>query len=321
MTDPPSAQDVLASQTPAAATGLPTRPLGRTGERVSILGLGGWDVGTIPDDLEAIRFVHAALDEGVTFFDNSWDYHDGRSEELMGRALAMDGRRQRVFLMTKVCDRDHDGARRQLEDSLRRLRTDHIDLWQFHEINWAEDPDWVFDQGGIRAALEARQAGKVRFVGFTGHKHPSHHLAMLAKPFDWDACQMPINVMDASYRSFQKDVVPVCLAKGTAVIGMKGLGGYGAAIVKQGGIPAATAYRYALSQPVATQVSGMSSLSELRENVALARTLVPMSASEQAELVARAKGTALEGRSEPFKSTTEFEGPHHKRQHGEPLLR
>jgi uncharacterized protein len=316
MIDPLSAQDVLASQSPASATGLPTRPLGRTGERVSILGLGGWDIGTITDDLQSIRFMHAALDEGVTFFDNSWDYHDGRSEELMGRALAMDGRRQQVFLMTKVCDRDRVGARRQLEDSLRRLRTDHIDLWQFHEINWAEDPDWVFDQGGIEAALEARRAGKVRFVGFTGHKQPSHLLAMLAKPFEWDACQMPNNVMDASYRSFQKDVVPACLAKGTGVVGMKGLGGYGAAILKEGGIPAATAYRYALSQPVATQVSGMSSLRELRENVAVARSLVPMSAAEQADLVARAKGAARQGRCEPFKSTTEFEGPHHKRQHG-----
>jgi uncharacterized protein len=316
MTDPLSAQDVLASQSPATGAGLPTRPLGRTGERVSILGLGGWDVGTITDDFEAIRFMHAALDEGVTFFDNSWDYHDGRSEELMGRALAMDGLRQKVFLMTKVCDRDHAGARRHLEDSLRRLRTDHVDLWQFHEINWAEDPDWVFEKGGIKAALEARQAGKVRFIGFTGHKHPAHHLAMLAKPFDWDACQMPNNVMDASYRSFQTDVVPACLAKGTGVIGMKGLGGYGAAIVKEGGIPATTAYRYALSQPVATQVSGMSSLDELRENVAVARSLVPMSAAEQAALVARAKGAARQGRCEPFKSTTEFEGPHHKRQHG-----
>jgi predicted aldo/keto reductase-like oxidoreductase len=306
--------DVLASQSPASASGLPTRLFGRTGERVSILGLGGWDVGTI-DDTSAIRFMHAAIGEGVTFFDNAWDYHDGRSEELMGRALAMDRRRDAVFLMTKVCDRDYAGARRHLEDSLRRLRTDHLDLWQFHEINWAEDPDWVFDRGGIAAALEARQAGKVRFVGFTGHKHPSHHRAMLAKPFEWDACQMPINVMDASYRSFRREVVPDCLLRGIAVIGMKGLGGNGAAIVREGRIPAATAYRYALSQPVATLVSGMSSLDELRENVAVARSFVPMSAVEQADLVARASGAAAGGRCEPFKSTTEFEGPHHKRQH------
>jgi aryl-alcohol dehydrogenase-like predicted oxidoreductase len=310
-------EDVLGSQGQASGGGLPTRVLGRTGERVSILGLGGWDMGSIADDAEAIRFVHAAQDEGITFFDNSWDYHDGRSEELMGRALAMDGRREKAFLMTKVCDRDYAGASRQLEDSLRRLRTDRIDLWQFHEINWPEDPDEVFDKGGIRAAIEARQAGKVRFLGFTGHKHPAYLRAMLAKPFEWDTCQLPINVMDASFRSFQAEVVPECLAKGVGVVGMKGLGGYRAAIVHEGGVPAATAYRYALSQPVATQVSGMSSLAELRANVAVARDFVALGALEQAELVAGARGKAADGSCEPFKSTTEFEGPHHKRQHGE----
>jgi aryl-alcohol dehydrogenase-like predicted oxidoreductase len=310
------AHDVLAGQRPASASGLPTRALGRTGEHVSILGLGGWDIGSIQDDLESIRFMHTALGEGVTFFDNAWDYHDGRSEELMGRALAMDGRRKNVFLMTKNCERDYQGSLRNLEDSLRRLRTDHLDLWQFHEINWPEDPDWVFEQGGMRAALEARQAGKVRYIGFTGHKHPAHHLGMLAKPFDWDACQMPINVMDASYRSFQKEVVPVCLGKGVGVIGMKGLGGTDAPIVAKGGIPAATAYRYALSQPVATQVAGMSRAAELAENVALARGFVPLSVAEQAALVEQAAAAAGDGRYERFKSTTEFESPHHKRQHG-----
>ena len=311
------AADVLATQAEGPG-GLPTRLLGRTGERVSILGLGGWDAGFVKDDLESIRLMHAAEDEGVTFFDNSWDYHDGRSEELMGRALAMDGRRKNVFLMTKNCERDYAGSLRNLDDSLRRLRTDHLDLWQFHEINWDEDPDWLFDQGGIKAALEARQAGKVRFIGFTGHKHPKHHAALLAKPFDWDTCQMPINVVDASYRSFQGEVVPLCLRKGVAVIGMKGLGGSGAPLVAQGGIPAVTAYRYALSQPVATQVAGMSSLAELRENVGLARGFVPMSAAEQADLVAKAKGAAADGRYEKFKSTSEFDGPHHKKQHGVP---
>jgi aryl-alcohol dehydrogenase-like predicted oxidoreductase len=315
MTDRPAPHDVLASQS-SSPDGLPTRLLGRTGERVSILGLGGWDIGSIQDDQESIRFIHTAMDEGVTFMDNAWDYHDGRSEELMGRALAMDGRRQKAFLMTKVCDRDYAGAMRHLEDSLRRLRTDHIDLWQFHEINWAEEPGWIFDEGGIEAALEARQAGKVRYIGFTGHKDPSHHLAMLEKPFDWDSSQMPINVMDASFRSFQKEVVPVCLAKGVGVIGMKGLGGGGTAIVKEGGVRAADAYRYALSQPVATQVAGMSRLEELRENVGVARGFVPMSAEEQAALVARTTRAAREGRCELFKTTTDFDGPHHTRQHG-----
>ena len=313
------AEAVLASQTGGATSGLPTRLLGRTGERVSILGLGGWDAGFVKDDLESIRLMHAALDEGITFFDNAWDYHDGRSEELMGRALAMDGRREKAFLMTKNCERGYEGSLSNLEDSLRRLRTDHLDLWQFHEINWDEDPDWLFAEGGIRAALEARKAGKVRFIGFTGHKHPKHHVALLNKPFDWDTCQMPINVMDASYRSFLNEVVPVCLSKGVAVIGMKGLGGTDAPLVTKGGISAETAYRYALSQPVATQVVGMWKMEELRQNVALARGFVPMSATEQAALVSGAKDAAADGRYERFKSTTEFEGPHHKRQHGAPL--
>jgi aryl-alcohol dehydrogenase-like predicted oxidoreductase len=312
------AESVLADQRPAGATGLPTRVLGRTAERVSILCLGGWDVGAVRDDQDSIRLMHEALDLGVTFFDNAWDYHDGRSEELMGRALAMDRRRERVFLMTKNCERDYAGSLKNLEDSLRRLRTDHLDLWQFHEINWEVDPDWVFDKGGVKAALEARQAGKVRFIGFTGHKHPAFHRALLDKPFDWDACQMPINVMDASYRSFLKDVVPTCLQRNVGVIGMKGLGGNGAAIVSKGGITPDVAYRYALSQPVATQVTGVQSLEHLRQNVALARDFVPMSAADQAALVARTQGAAADGRCEPFKSTEDFEGPHHRRQHGLP---
>jgi len=223
--------------------------------------------------------------------------------------------------MTKNCERDRAGSLRNLEDSLRRLRTDHVDLWQFHEINWDEDPDWLFEAGGIAAAREARRAGKVRFVGFTGHKHPRIHRALLEKDFAWDACQMPINVMDASYASFRHEVVPVCLRKGVGVVGMKGLGGNGAAIVKDAGIPAATAYRYALSQPVATQVAGMSTLEELRENVAVARGFVPMTAAEQAELITRTREAAASGRHEPFKTTTDFEAPHHKRQHASPRPR
>ena len=168
--------------------------------------------------------MHAAIDEGLTFFDNCWDYHDGGSEEIMGRALA-DGRRDKVFLMTKNCERDYAGSMKCLDDSLRRLRTDRIDLWQFHEIIYDNDPDWVFEKGGLKAAIEARKAGKVRYIGFTGHKDPRIHLAMLAKPFEWDTCQMPVNVLDVHYRSFQKQVVPVCLKKKVGVIGMKGFGG------------------------------------------------------------------------------------------------
>jgi len=154
------ADNVLAQTSPASPAGLPTRVLGRTLQRVSILALGGWHIGSIKDDAESIRLMHAALDEGITFFDNAWDYHDGRSEELMGRALAEGGRRQKVFLMTKNCERDYEGSNRCLEDSLRRLRTDHLDLWQFHEMVYDNDPDWVFEKGGMRAALEARKAGR-----------------------------------------------------------------------------------------------------------------------------------------------------------------
>src|SRR5260370_27066604 len=215
-------EDVLAQTSPASATGLPTRVLGRPGQRVSILGLGGWHLGAFKDDADSIRLMHAALDEGITFFDNAWDYHDGRSEELMGRALAEGGRREKVFLMTKNCERDYQGSQRCLEESLRRLRTDHLDLWQFHEMVYDNDPDWVFEKGGIRAAVEARKAGKVRFLGFTRHKDPRSHLRMLDKPFDWDTAQMPINVMDAPYRSFQKQVVPVRLPKNMGVTAIEG---------------------------------------------------------------------------------------------------
>src|SRR3984893_1546130 len=164
------ARRVIAQTSPASATGLPTRELGRTGQRVSIMCLGGWHIGAIKDEAEAIRVMHAAIDEGINFFDNAWDYHDGHAEEIMGKALAMDGRRNKVFLMTKNYERDYKGSMQCLDDSLRRLRTDHLDLWQFHELVDDNDPDCIFEKGGIKAALEARKAGKVRFIGFTGHK-------------------------------------------------------------------------------------------------------------------------------------------------------
>ncbi|HUG52562.1 MAG TPA: aldo/keto reductase [Vicinamibacteria bacterium] len=311
------AEQVLAQTSPAGATGLPTRVLGRTGERVSILCLGGWHLGTIADEAEAVRFVHAALDEGVTFLDNAWDYHDGRSEELMGRALAQDGRRDKAFVMTKNCERDHAGSMRCLEDSLRRLRTDHVDLWQFHEMVYDNDPDWVFEKGGMRAALEARQAGKVRFIGFTGHKHPAIHLRMLSKPHDWDTAQMPINVMDAHYRSFQVQVVPECLRRNVGVIGMKGYGGsHPKGVMEGSGLTALECYRYALSQPVATQVVGLTTPEHLRQAVDLARSFRPLTEDEKSALLTRVKDVAGDGRYELFKSSQAFDGPHHRRQHG-----
>ena len=311
------AEDVLAQTSPASATGLPTRVLGRTGQRVSVLALGGWHLGAFKEDAESIRVMQAAIDEGLTFFDNAWDYHDGRSEELMGRALAEGGRRQKVFVMTKNCERDYVGSQRGLEESLRRLRTDHVDLWQFHEMVYDNDPDWVFEKGGIKAAIEARKAGKVRFIGFTGHKHPNIHLKMLGKPFDWDTAQMPINVMDAHYRSFQGQVVPVCLEKKVGVIGMKGYGGSSPeGIIAKSGVAIADAYRYSLSQPVSAQVVGLMTLDQLQQAVALARSFTPMSAAEQASLRDHVRDVAGDGRYELFKSTVVFDGPHHRKQHG-----
>src|SRR5215469_1035777 len=168
---------VLAAQE-NSSDGLPKRPLGKTGEKVSIICLGGWHVGAI-EEKDAIAIMHEAIDQGLTFFDNAWDYHDGGSEEVMGKALAMDGRRDKVFLMTKNCARDRQGTMKHLEDSLKRLQTDRIDLWQFHEIIYDNDPDWIFEKGALAAALDAKKQGKVRYIGFTGHKHPDIHLKMI----------------------------------------------------------------------------------------------------------------------------------------------
>ena len=198
----------------AETQGVPTRPLGKTGERVSMLCLGGWHIGAVKDQKEAIRIMHAAIDEGLTFFDNAWDYHDGGSETIMGKALAMDGKRGKVFLMTKLDARDAKGAASQLDESLRRLQSDHLDLVQFHAVGKMEDPDKIFAPGGaFEAIVKARKAGKLRYIGFTGHKSPQVHLHMLnvasRNNFVFDSVQMPLNSMDAHYDSFTKLVVPV----------------------------------------------------------------------------------------------------------------
>lgn len=310
------AGNVIARTASASATGMPTRILGRTGVRVSIIGVGGWHAGAIRDERESIRLMQTAVDEGINFFDNCWDYLDGRAEEVMGKAL--EGRRQRVFLMTKVCDRDYAGAMKHLEDSLRRLKTDHLDLWQFHEICYDNDPDWVFEKGAIKAALEAQRAGKIRFIGFTGHKDPRIHLKMLAKPHSWDACQMPINVMDYHFRSFQNEVVPVCLKHNVGVIGMKGLGGGypEPRFPARAGLTVEEGYGYCFNTPVATQVVGMTSLQQLKQNVALARAFRPMRPEQKQALLHRVKDLAGDGRHELFKTTRNFDGPYHRRQHG-----
>jgi predicted aldo/keto reductase-like oxidoreductase len=303
----------LAADSPS---GLPTRPLGTTGVRVPIICLGGWHIGAVKDPAEAVKIMHAAADNGLTFFDNAWDYHDGGSEEVMGRALTQGGYRKKVFLMTKNCERDARGTRRNLEDSLRRLRTDVIDLWQFHEINYDNDPDWVVEKGGLAEALKAQKEGKVRFLGFTGHKDPRIHLRMLGK-HKWDTVQMPVNVCDYFYRSFSREVVPEATKRGTAPIGMKSLGGGQPGRLAAAKVCSAEeAIRYALSQDIASLVTGIDSMKVLEQNLGIARGFKRMSEEEQKALRDRVKEVAGDGRHERFKSTQLFDGPHHQKQHG-----
>jgi predicted aldo/keto reductase-like oxidoreductase len=301
-----------------ADTGLPMRPLGNTGVKVSIICLGGWHIGSVKKGSEAIKIMHTAIDEGLTFFDNAWDYHDGGSETIMGKALAMNGKRKKVFLMTKNCARDAKGSKNHLEDSLRRLQTDHLDLWQFHEINYDNDPDWIVEKGALAAALKAKKEGKVRFIGFTGHKSPHIHLKMLAK-HDWDTVQMPINVCDYHYRSFVHQVVPEANKRGIAPIGMKSLGGGTkdkGRLVSEKVCTVDEARRYALSHPIASLVVGIDSMKVLKQDLDMARNFKPMGKDELMKLVARVKPVAGDGRHERFKSTQLFDGPYHQKQHG-----
>jgi predicted aldo/keto reductase-like oxidoreductase len=312
------AQTSASSPSTPSADEIPLRTLGRTGERVSILGLGGYHLGTLPSVTDAIRLVHEAIDAGVRFFDNAWEYHDGRSEEWLGRAL--DGRRDQVFLMTKVCThgRDRRVAMQQGEESLRRLKTDHLDLWQVHEVIYENDPDLHFANNGVVEALDqARKDGKVRFVGFTGHKSPAIHLKMLAHDYAFDTVQMPLNCFDATYRSFEQQVLPELQRRGIAALGMKSLGGDGQPIL-HGVVSPEEALRYAMSLPIATTISGIDSLSVLRQNVAVARGFTPMPPGEMQALRERCAGFAADGHLELFKSTKRYDGAVGRAQHGYP---
>lgn len=300
----------------AASADVPLRPLGHTGVKVSALGFGGAHWGRMDNSGEAIRILHEAIDAGVTFLDNAWEYNGGRSEELMGRALQ--GRRQQVFLMTKVCShgRDKRVALQQLDESLRRLKTDYLDLWQIHEVVYEDDPDRHFVPGGAAdALLEAKRQGKVRFIGFTGHKHPQLHLKMLAHDFPFDACQMPLNVFDGTYRSFEQDILPVVNRRGIAPIGMKSLSG-NAEPVKQGVVTPEEAIRYVLSLPVASLVSGIDSRRVLKQNLDIVRRFTPMTVAEMDALRTRVARYAVDGRFELFKSTDHYEGRIGREQHG-----
>jgi predicted aldo/keto reductase-like oxidoreductase len=299
---------------------IPRRPLGRTGETVSAVALGGYHLGLVKTEREATRIVHEAIDAGLNFLDNAWEYHEGVSEERMGKALR--DRRERVFLMTKVCThgRDKRTALRQLEQSLRRLKTDYLDLWQIHEVVYENDPDLHFAPGATVEALEqARRDGKVRFVGFTGHKHPDIHLRMLSHGFPFDACQLPLNVFDATFRSFERLVLPELNRRGIAPLGMKSMCGEGAPVKKRVVKPE-EALRYAMSLPVAATVSGIDSLRILRQNLRIARGFEPYSEAEMQALRDRVAEHAADGRFELYKTSAKFEGPPGRKQHKFPPL-
>ena len=289
---------------------MPTRALGRTGETVSAIGLGGWHL-ALPhvDEPLSFRIVRSAIDNGITFMDNSWDYNDGQSELRMGKALR-DGYRDRVFLMTKIDGRSKKEAARQLDESLRRLGTDRIDLVQHHEILRFEDPHRLFDEHGANAALlEARQAGKLRYIGFTGHKDPRIHLHTLEVAedygFTFDTVQMPLNVMDAHYRSFEKLVLPELVKRRIGVLGMKPLAN--GIILRSGTVSATECLRYALHLPTDVVITGIDSMKVLEQALEVARTFRPLSEGEVTALLAKTADAALRGEYEPFKTSSIFD--------------
>src|SRR5215471_6587035 len=260
----------LSAQTTSSGM-VPRRTLGKTGVQVSALGVGGYHLGSAKDLDEARRIVDIGMDAGINFFDNAWEYHDGKSEEWLGQALK--GKRDRAFLMTKVCThgRDKSVAMRMLEESLRRLQTDYLDVWQIHEVIYDNDLDLIFRPNGAAEALvQAKKDGKVRFVGFTGHRDPSIHLKMLTHDFPFDTVQMPLNCFDATFRSFEKLVLPELNRRGIAALGMKSMGGSGE-MVRHGAVTATEALSYAMSLPVAVTISGMESMGVLQQNLETAR--------------------------------------------------
>lgn len=297
---------------------VPHRPFGKTGESVSIIGVGGFHIGSAKDRQAATEIIAKAIDHGVNFFDNAWEYHDGLSEERVGTALV--GKRDKVLVMTKVCThgRDKQVAMQQLEQSLRRLRTDHLDVWQIHEVVYYNDPEKIFrPDGAFEALAQAKKDGKVRFVGFTGHKDPAIHLNMLSHDFPFDTIQMPLNPFDARFRSFQQHVLPEANRRGLAVLGMKSLGGSGE-MVTHGGMTPAEGLRYAMSLPVATTISGMDSMTVLDQNLAIAGNFKPMTEAERHTLEQRVTPWSSDGRYERFKTTTMYDGKVGREQHQYP---
>jgi len=302
---------------------IPTRPLGKTGENVSLLCVGGAHIG-VPavTERDGIRIVQQAIDAGATFLDNAWEYNDGESERRMGKALAEGGYRQKAFLMTKDCahDRKALNSMLKLEQSLKRLKTDYLDLWQIHEVVWEDDPDWIFAPGGsIESLAKAKEQGKVRFIGFTGHKHPEIHKKMLSHGFPFDTVQMPLNLLDAHHKSFEHEIVPICTAQNIGIVAMKSLAD-GHLLSSGANISAAEAMHYTMSLPISTLVSGMDSIEILEKNLEIARTFAPLSDAQRADLLARSKPFAGDGAHEPFKSTRNYDANEGRVAHGHPLL-
>ncbi len=300
-----AAAAMIAMKTPAQEyrNGMPYRTLGRTGEKVSLLCIGGAHIGMKHvSEEEGIRIIRTAIDEGVNFLDNAWAYNDGLSEKRMGRALK-DGYRDKVFLMTKHKGRDRETAQQHLEDSLRRFDVDVIDLWQFHEIVQPDLPERIYNEGAIEVALKAKEEGKIRYIGFTGHRYPRFLLEMIERGFPWDTVQMPLNVLDYHFRSFEHEVLPIALEKNIGVIAMKTLGGSPAEIpVRSKSASVEECLRYAMSLPVATVCSGIDSMEKLKQNLAVAKNFRPMSDEERSELLARTRLAAETGEFEPYKT-------------------
>jgi len=285
------------------------RTLGRTGVKVSAIGLGGYHIGN-PSEAEGIKIIRTAVDRGITFLDNCWDYHDGDSEVRMGKALR-DGYRQKIFLMTKFDGRTKDSTAKQIDESLKRLQTDVIDLMQYHENIRMEDPDRFFAANGpLEALLAAKKAGKIKYIGFTGHKDPAVHVRMIEladqHKFHFDTAQMPINILDYSFRSFRHDVVPKLVERGIALLGMKPMAS--ANIPKNNIATGIECLHYALSQPTSVVITGCESLDRLNQAFEAAKTFKPLTPAEISSLAARTKTAALTGKYEPFKTTPQFDG-------------
>jgi len=286
------------------------RQLGRTGERVSAIGIGGSHIGNPTDEQVAIRIIRTAIDRGINFMDNCWDYHDGKSEVWMGHALR-DGYRQKVFLMTKFDGRTKESAAKQIEESLKRLETDHLDLIQYHENIRMEDPDRFFAEGGpLEALQEAKKAGKIRFIGFTGHKDPAVHLRMLEVAhqhnFHFDTAQMPLNILDAQFRSFAHQVVPKLVEQGIAVLGMKPMAS--GAIPKNNIATGIEWLHYALSLPTSVVITGCDTPDRVDQTMEAMRTFKPMTKTELSSLLAKTRDAAMTGKFELFKTSVRFDG-------------